>query len=375
MIDALMNTAIAGTAIAEKVFPGASLLVGHNRKIIFQKEYGLAEETPLVRPLTKDILFDIASLTKPICTATLFMIATQKKLCSLDTPLQKFYPTLSDKHIHLKHLLNHTSGLPDWKAYHVQLLTEHPEWMLTSNGRQWLIEKIIHECEHSRVTHSSVNNQTVYSDLGYILLGDILEKIFKKPLARIFEKEIATPLKLKNTFFNPVMNKIDSQPHRFAATEICSWRQKLLCGEVHDDNAWVMNGVAGHAGLFSNTTDIFTWLCELDKARFGESNLITKEIFNLFCSPPKDRNRQQRYFTLGFDTPSHPSSSGHNFSDNSLGHLGYTGTSFWWDLDKNFTIILLTNRVHPTRANETIREFRPKLHDLVYSTFSPSTCI
>ena len=151
----------------------------------------------------------------------------------------------------------------------------------------------------------------------------------------------------------------------------------MIIGEVMDENCFVMGGVAGHAGLFSTCEDVAKWLLELKKAKEGKSRLIDQKTFRVFCLDPlkeqesrrtgeqKGVHRPDRFFALGFETPSHPSSSGKYFSSNSLGHLGYTGTSFWWDLEKDWMVILLTNRVHPTRENKKIQEFRPKLHDLV----------
>ncbi len=130
-----------------------------------------------------------------------------------------------------------------------------------------------------------------------------------------------------------------------------------------------MGGVAGHAGLFSTATDIHKWILELTKAFHGQSDLIDQDTFNNFNYLPEKRDRHKRYFTMGFDTPSEPSSSGKHFSTKSLGHLGYTGTSFWWDTTNDAIVILLTNRVCPSRTNEKIKNFRPALHNLVWETF------
>ncbi len=353
-IDSVMKE-----ALSEGVFPGASLLVARGEKILWNQVYGNAQIVPQKRPLLPETNFDIASLTKPLCTATLFMLAVQEKKCALTDLIEG---------TSLHSLLNHTSGLPDWKPYYKELLQTAPGWVADKKGKEWLIQKILADLKQVKPTQ-----EAIYSDLGYILLGDFLEKIYQKKLDLLFKEKIATPLGLKKTFFNPIERHTeltDSHPDHFAATEECSWRNKILCGEVMDDHAWLMGGVAGHAGLFSTAEDIHRWLTELMNAKNGKGSLIRGETFKLFCTIPKNRDPQIPFFTLGFDTPSSFSSAGKYFSPQSLGHLGYSGTSFWWDLKDDLWVILLTNRVHPRRENNLIREFRPKIHDLIRQEFS-----
>lgn len=352
-------------AIIDDVFPGASLLVAQKGKILFNKIYGFAQKIPTERKMLPGTLFDIASLTKPICTATLYMLAVQEKACALSDTLSHFYPQTSSQ-ISLHHLLNHTSGLPSWKPYYQELLKEAPGWVADSKGKEWLVSKILRETKSA-----SPPAKMFYSDLGYILLGDILEKLYNQPLHKLFHEKISLNFGLLKTFFNPISRgeqAVDKNVKHYAATDQCPWREKVLCGEVMDDHAYVMGGVAGHAGLFSDASDCFAWLLELSKAKKGTSELITKNTFNLFCGMPKNRDRKIPFFTLGFDTPLFFSSSGQYFSSSSLGHLGYSGTSFWWDLEKEVMIIFLTNRVHPSRDNERIKEFRPRIHDLIWES-------
>lgn len=349
------------------VFPGASLLVFRKQKTLSEQVYGMAQLEPETRKLTQTTLFDISSLTKPVCTASLFIKAVQEGRCSLYDPVNTFYPSLRAAHMSLRHLLNHTSGLPDYRPYYQTLVNEHPDWMMTHRGKDWIIQSILKE-----PLISKPGEKVLYSDLGYILLGHILEKIYQKRLDQIFDESIAQTFKLNHTFFVRTDKKENHPPIQFAATEICPWRKRVLCGEVMDDNAYAMGGMAGHAGLFSTASDIRKWIDELRLARQGRSRLIKREIFDQFCSIPIKRDINARYFTLGFDTPSHPSSSGKYFSPNSLGHLGYTGCSFWWDLKQDVVIILLTNRVHPSRENKKITEFRPIIHDTVIESLGLS---
>lgn len=361
LIDIEMNR-----GVEEEVFPGASLLVSKGDKILWDKVYGYAQIEPEKRNLSKSTLFDISSLTKPVCTATILMLALQDGKCSLDDPLKKYFPSTPTREITIRHLSNHTSGLPAWKPYFRWLVENEPGWILNEKGKEWLASQIINE-----PLENAVGEKTVYSDLGYILLGCVLEKIYQKNLDQLFEEKIVKPLKLKETFFNPLTTpkRKDPNPTHFAATETYEWRHKNLCGIVMDAHAYIMGGIAGHAGLFSTTNDLKKWLDELKKASKGSSTLISKETFDLFSQIPANRDLSQPYFTLGFDTPSTPSSSGQYFSPKSIGHLGYTGSSFWWDLQKDSYIILLTNRVHPTRKNQKIKEFRPKIHDVIMEFF------
>jgi CubicO group peptidase (beta-lactamase class C family) len=175
------------------------------------------------------------------------------------------------------------------------------------------------------------------------------------------------PLGLENLFFLPLKESEIRPGHACAATEDCPWRHKILEGEVHDDNAYVVGGVAGHAGLFGTARDIFGLLQHLLDTYTGKvaSKVFQRETVQTFFECQQDQGR----FALGFDTPTGlESSSGRYFSDHSVGHLGFTGTSFWMDLEEEVIVILLTNRVHPSRANEKIKDFRPMLHDTVMET-------
>ena len=190
-VDRFMEKGVEGG-----VFPGASLLVSQHGKTLWKKVCGAAQKIPRPRKLTPETLFDIASLTKPFCTATLFMIAVQQKKCSLSDPIEKFYAHFKNKKIRIVHLLNHTSGLPAWKPYFEDLLALSPSWMGTAQGKAWLVRRILDE-----PLENPPGKKVCYSDLGYILLGNILEKIWDEPLETLFERLIARRLKLQNTFF------------------------------------------------------------------------------------------------------------------------------------------------------------------------------
>lgn len=381
-------------AVDEKIFSAASLMVARGKDILCHVQSGTTSFEEGAKSVDEKTIFDIASLTKPFSTATLMMLSCPAipnltTLCVGDFISSSHYGKVT-----LGQLLNHTSGLPAWRNYYQYYTRDdiaRPEVDAGKNNPIVATEKssfLRHEKiaeqnpNHEQITqtlvqiilketpHSKPGIKCEYSDLGYILLGYILEQIYSKKLEQIFDEKIASPLALSSTFYNRLPLTEEKQLFSYAATEKCAWRGKTLLGEVHDDHAWLMGGVAGHAGLFSTTADIHRWLSELRDARNGTSHFISKEIFDLFQFLPEKRERQPRFFTLGFDTPSQPSSSGKHFSAHTLGHLGYTGTSFWWDMTTDEMIVLLTNRVHPSRENDKIKNFRPYLHDLVWSLYT-----
>lgn len=349
-------------AIGAGAFPGASILAFKKDQIVWDRFYGSAQLVPNKRALTGGTFFDIASLTKPMSTASLCMLAFQEGRLTLADPVQQFLPAFSDASVTLGHLLNHSSGLPAWKAFYEELSSQKPPLIGKPEAHAWVMEQI---CKMP--LENPVGAKVVYSDLGYLLLGFILEKIYAEPLHRLFDQKVAKPLGLSHTFFN-VGNAQPGETGDFAATEHSAFRSRMLCGEVDDDNTYVLGGYAGHAGLFSQTRDIHRWLSELQKARAGKSAWITADTFRAFCSIPPNRPANAAFFAYGFDTPVTGSQAGTLFSLNSLGHLGYAGTSFWWDLDRDFGIVFLTNRVHPDPQNQKIRAERKKIQDVIVTT-------
>ena len=209
----------------------------------------------------------------------------------------------------------------------------------------------------------------LYSDLGFILLGEVVERLSGMPLDRFCEDEIFAPMGLDSTFFVDLSRSApEPRPgaaRAIAATEDCPWRGRILCGEVHDDNAHAMGGVAGHAGLFSSAPDIHRFIRFLGRCLDGaEPDFLPAAVVREFLEAERPLPGQTH--VLGWDTPSPAgSSSGRHFSARTVGHLGFTGTSIWWDLEKDVHVVFLTNRVHPSRDNPGIREFRPLVHDAV----------
>jgi serine-type D-Ala-D-Ala carboxypeptidase len=347
-VDRLMRQ-----AIAEQVFPGAVLLVSKEDTVIFHRSYGFADLSTQ-RPMTVETVFDLASLTKPLATALAAMVLIQAEKINLDQNLGDVLPAFKENEkstIKIKQLLYHNSGLPDYRAYYREL--EH----LPLNQRKNALRKMLVD---EPLIHPA-GSRVVYSDPGFMILEWVVEHISGLRLDRFVFETIYGPMGLNRLFFVDLEAGQHQGP--FAATEQCPWRRELLNGMVHDENAYVVGGIQGHAGLFGTAECLHALLSALSCAYRGQPSAIglEKDLVRLFFRrlPGTDK-------ALGFDVPAaENSSSGRYFSKASVGHLGFTGTSFWMDLDRSIIAILLTNRVHPSRKNETIRAFRPQLHDAV----------
>jgi CubicO group peptidase (beta-lactamase class C family) len=345
-------------AVSENVFPGGVLMVSVEGTIRFFEAYGRADIYS-GRSMTQETVFDLASLTKPLATTPALMVLIQQGKLDLSNSLGEILPGFSGTEkskITLRHLLCHQSGLPDYRPYY-KILKELP-----------LVDRknALHECLLKEPLVCPTGTQTIYSDLGFMILGWVIEQVSGMRLDRLVRKEIYTPIELEDLFFvdlDPSASNTMNSEVMFAATAQCPWRDLLINGEVHDDNAWVVGGIDGHAGLFGNAEDVNRLLTEIMLTWCGEKAgaVFQKDVVETFLAPAKGSER-----TLGFDTPSSfGSSSGHYFSNKAVGHLGYTGTSFWMDLTRSIIVILLTNRVHPSCDNEKIKAFRPILHDAV----------
>ena len=210
--------------------------------------------------------------------------------------------------------------------------------------------------------------ETLYSDLGFIFLEWIFERVSGVDLHQWTRERIYRPLGLKKMGFRPLGSETIQDPGPYAATEECPWRRKILVGEVHDENAYAVGGVSGQAGLFGTAGEIYRLLRALKRAWDGADTTgpFDGALVRAFWQRQSIWGGDGR--ALGFDIPApEGSSAGRFFSPQTVGHLGFTGTSFWFDLDRDLLVILLTNRVHPTRSNEKIRRFRPLIHDLIFS--------
>ncbi|MDZ4224685.1 MAG: serine hydrolase domain-containing protein [bacterium] len=290
-------------AVERGVFPAATLLVANKETILHHKSYGKART---------DTCFDIASLTKPIATATLAMEFVQEGLLKLEDTTYQWLGGARDpfhRKMTVAHLLSHTSGMPAWKPFYRELPIDQ---IGTPAGKQHIVLSCLQE-----PIFSEPGFQCVYSDLGYILLGEILEQAGSASLDVLFQNRIAAPLGLKDTFFVRTVGSsvfgLQSSVHkrRFAPTEDCPWRGHVLHGEVHDQNCYAMGGVAGHAGLFSTAGDIHKFVAELLKCYRGESDWLSSDIVKQFTDEqrgPSLRSGSNTY-VFGWDTPTFGSST------------------------------------------------------------------
>ena len=348
-------------AIEAGIFPGAVFLCALKEKILFYEAFGMADVFES-RPMLKNSIFDLASLTKPLATTLATAKLIKKNRLGLDTPISHILDELrnTDKAgITVDMLLRHTSGLPALKKYYTGLIKsdEKPRQCLKCLLLQEKLEYI-------------PGKRQLYSDLGFMLLGMIIEHISGMRLDRFVFEEIYEPLGIEDIFFidlNSEKRKYYPHNSRFVSTRYCSWRKKILDGEVDDDNAFAAGGIEGHAGLFGDAKSVWLLCLEILRALQNDSPaVLVPDIMQQLVK--KDNIREPGFDKVaGFDTPSKiGSSSGHFFSPSSIGHLGFTGTSFWIDPETGWIVILLTNRVHPDMNNEGIKAFRPFIHDLAW---------
>ncbi|HEX2788211.1 MAG TPA: serine hydrolase [Ignavibacteria bacterium] len=353
--------------VMSSVFPGGQLLIAKSGIVIYDKVFGsytYDENSPHV---TKSTLYDLASLTKVVATTPAIMKLYEMKKLDVNDKVAGYIPEFANngkEDITIKNLLLHNSGLKAWIPFYQ-----------TCSGKEDVLNTI-----YNISLDYTPETKTVYSDLNAVLLGEIVERVSGKSLEEFCREYIFKELDMQNTGFN--LNS--TQKGLAAPTENdVYWRKKQLQGEVHDECAYLMGGVSGNAGLFSNAEDLYKYMNMLIKR--GEyynphsNRLVIEEMFkpetvDLFTT----RFSNFSYYNsraLGWDTKPEPKGStrtqcGEMMSENCFGHTGYTGTSIWYDKDRELLIIFLTNRVYPTRDNTAMRDFRPDLHNKIIELYN-----
>lgn len=323
--------------------------------------YGYTDCNDAGARVTDMTIYDLASLTKPLVTVLSLMTLAEKGKIRLEDEIGTFFPFDGGQlsKVRLDMLLSHSSGLPAHRPYFEVLSGYSPK-----ERNEAIIKFILNE---NLVFQPGTD--TLYSDLGFILLGCLIEKLSGQSLADYWRDRVARPMDLQAELFFPHQKGIGTDV--CAVTGLCRWSKKSLCGIVHDDNCRVMGGVAGHAGLFGTVSGVLS-LAEniLMQYRGIKSHpAYSGEIVRRFLA-----KRQGSNWTYGFDTPSlGASSSGRFFSEKTVGHLGFTGTSFWIDLAQGLAIVLLTNRVLMGDDPTKIRKFRPRVHDAIMQHLIEST--
>jgi CubicO group peptidase (beta-lactamase class C family) len=381
-------------AIAQRAFPAACIAVTHKNKLIALKSFGHfvfeedLEKSSVAPPFSRSLregghysvgtgtLFDLASVTKAVATTTMAMILYERGILELDAPITGIIPEFAEspkardprrREVTFRMLLAHSSGLPAYEKLFLKAQTRH---------------ELLHAA-FTTVLTADPGTRAEYSDIGFIILGIALERIAHDAIDSFCQREIFVPLAMAHTTFNPPAELRPQIPP--TADEREKFRRRIIQGEVQDENAFVLGGVAGHAGLFSPAEDLARFAVGLCGAGTPARELPpAKSQQNVSQQEPSLRPETVALFTrresapgntshaLGWDTPSSPSQSGKYFGPRSFGHLGYTGTSLWIDPDRELSITLLTNRTWPDCANQAIKQVRPAFHDAIIEALKNS---
>jgi CubicO group peptidase (beta-lactamase class C family) len=340
-------------AIGQRAFPAASIAITHYSRVVALKNFGHFTYELDSPPITPTTLFDLASLTKVVATTPMAMLLYERGLLDLDAPVSAIVPEfthdaekdLRRQDVTLRMLLAHSSGLPAYEKLFLKARTRAE----------------ILQAAFTMPLAADPGTRAVYSDIGFILLGVALERLADESLDRFCQREIFAPLAMTRTTFNP---PTEIRPHIPPTANDQTFRHRVIQGEVQDENASVLGGVAPQAGLFSTASDLAKLAHSMLNPLLNNAPPILRpETVSLFTrreSAPPGTTR-----TLGWDTPSSPSQSGKYFSPQSFGHLGYTGASLWIDPSRQLSITLLTNRTWPDCDNLAIKQVRPRFHDAI----------
>jgi CubicO group peptidase (beta-lactamase class C family) len=355
--------------VRKRAYPGAVLLVSREGETVFERAVGSRTLVPEPSPMQTDTVFDLSSLTKCLATTPAMLLLVRDRRLALDDRVTRFFHNFGvygKDRVTFRQLLTHSSGL----AAHRELYKEVAKleqrgrlnFVASRGAKEWVYEQV-----HREKPEAVPGSRVIYSDLGFMVLGQVVETITGQGLDRFCRTRIFGPLGLRSLSFVDLTQvrtgRLALRRDQIAATQKCPWRRRVLCGEVGDENAYAMGGVAGHAGLFGTARDVDALAGALASCLEAEDGLLgpaaTREMWTRDPSVP-DSTR-----TLGWDTPSPVgSSAGSRMSSWTVGHLGFTGTSIWMDLERRVRITLLTNRVHPDRDNQRLKELRPVIHDL-----------
>ena len=343
-------------AIAARAFPGCVFGVLAGGEVVLKDGLGRFRYEPDSPAVTPETVYDLASLTKVVATTAAMMLLAQRQQIDVDTLLGDLLPGFvvgrapddAARKVSLRHLLAHNSGLPGYV-----------EFFRTATSPESLFRACL-----ELPLEAGPGTRAEYSDPGFILLGKALEARTGEALDSWCRREIFQPLGMSATGFCPAPALRDAIP----PTEEDTWfRHRLIQGEVQDENASVLGGVAGHAGLFSNVGDLLRFAAEIVGAGTVNSPSGTPNLFG--AATVKQFTQRQGPVSssraLGWDTPSASSSAGKHFSGHSFGHLGFSGCSLWIDFDPAIAVVLLTNRTWPDRKDQLIREVRPAFHDAI----------
>jgi len=297
------------------------------------------------------------------------LLLVRDRRLTLDDRVTRFFHNF-DIHgkgsVTFRQLLCHSSGLSAHRNFFLEVARMEQagriNFVASRGAREWVYDQV-----HREKPEAPAGSRAIYSDLGFMILGQIVETISGQTLDRFCRTRIFGPLGLRALSFIDLTlvrgGRLAPQHDRIAPTQNCPWRRRILCGEVGDENAYAMGGVAGHAGLFGTARDVDALAGALENGLYEDGGLLSRDAIREMWT--RDGAVPGSTRTLGWDTPSAVgSSAGTRMSSRTVGHLGFTGTSIWMDLERRIRITLLTNRVHPDRENQRIKELRPVIHDL-----------
>lgn len=344
--QAAVNVLLQG--IEGRAFPGASFAVFKDDRIVMQAALGRFTYDGAAPAIELSTVFDLASLTKVVATTTMAMLLYDRAALVLEQPIVELLPEFSGKEkdqrrgqVTVEMLLSHSSGLPAYVPLYKQ-----------AQNRAALVQLAA-----QAPLEADPGTRAVYSDIGFILLAELLGRLAGVSLDDFCANEIFAPLRMSTAIFRPAQEARNSIP---PTLDDQSFRHRLIQGEVHDENASAMGGVAGHAGLFAASDDLMKFAASMLGCGPQIFRSETIDLFTRRRPTPPNTSR-----ALGWDTPSAPSQSGRYFSPHSFGHLGYTGASLWIDGERHIAIALLTNRTWPDNQSQSIRQIRPIFHDAV----------
>lgn len=371
--------------VEDGVAPGMVLLAGRAGQVVYSnavgkryvKQRGSDASDDASNIMSQDTVFDVASLTSLVVTTTLVMRLVENGKLKLDDKVSRYiqgFSVLGKSQITIANLLSHTSGIASWAPLFEELVKANSGsrlGILTSKGAK---DYILNSLVRMPLKHEPGTKQ-VYSELGYILLGYIVEMLTGVTLDKAAHKIIFQPLTMKSSsYIDLSMIKrrgIHPVTDLIAPTEDCPWRKRILCGEVHEDNAWAMGGVAGHSGLFTNAFDLHIFASEILAACGNNSSYLKRQTLSDFWRIPDVVNPEG--WRYGWDSVSRENGMDDSrLSKNAVGICGFSGCSLWLEPENSVDIILMTNRIHPSRSNKKIIAFRSELHSLVSDALKAS---
>ncbi len=339
--------------IGEQAFPGCVIYVARDGNPLYYRPFGRYTYDDGSKPVSLDTIYDLASVTKVSASVPMVMKLWEQGKLKLETRIADLIPAFSEGEktkITVQHLITHTSGLPSWVPFYE-----------TCNSFDGVLDAIM-----KTPLANPVESKTEYSDLNMILASKIIHLLYGEPIDVAVKKEIHGPLGMVDTVYRP----LPELKYRIAPTEFDPWRNRLVQGEVHDENAYAMGGVSGHAGLFSTAIDLARYCqCLLNGGALDGVRIFEPETIEFFSKRPA--NLFPGPYALGWRMPTYRRKGEPLFSQGSIGHTGFTGTCIWMDRRRNMQVVILSNRVYPSRRHLKIGEFRNEFIDMIFGDMYP----